>query len=249
MSQEEKPKKSYLSSTHLQLKAAPPKGAKFPANLKVDIWNGQPNLTANTNVESDFKGGYARAGLDVFTFHAMIETLRRLARGDITRGFEWENDQGKGKEKHLDSRVQIDVETAQGKYEGAIYIAVLKENITPVKFYVLPSLHHRVKDRGSDNQPAPLAQVSRLYAMAVANAWEKLFDNTAVMEHGASGNSGGGNSNWKPKSNDGGGGGNSNWKNNNSGGWKNRNDNGNGGGFDDGGSGGGSDDGWDTGDF
>ena len=142
---------------------------KNPPALKINIAKNQPRISVYTNVEGDPNGGMVMARMDTFTMYAVLHALslvieekevrfdipcKRPVRSEVIGNPDWV----------IESHVTIGREE-----DGNIFIAVVGNSVTPIKFYFGPTKFHDTWL--ANKQPMSTAAISNIYA----NAWGKVF--------------------------------------------------------------------------
>jgi len=230
-----------LKERKLKLNADPLDGAQqrngrsMSPTLTVAVVDNQPRFTVYTNVEGDKQNGKIEGNMDAYTFGAVMETIRRIARGEIKDAIAIPNlgyffDPLSKKRSETPG---VKSKTVVGRDEqGRVFLGLSAKGRPFAKFIFGPGEFHQGL-AGPDGKPLPASVVSELYAMSFANIIEGLVKAVLVTEHKSDEEIQAAREANKQARNGGGGGG---YQNRNNGGGYNK---GNGGGYNKGSNGGG----------
>ena len=159
-------KRTPFDEFRLRVSAAPLEQGAKPPSLKFDVYQNNANFRMYSNV-GESKPLYC--GMDLYSYLALLNLLAKFSADQM--GDESHRDMvcrtGKPHEMRVAGKMRV------GKDEkNAIYIALLAEGETPVKFIFGPSNYHDVLD--SRGEPCSQAEVSRTFANVYVNVASKL---------------------------------------------------------------------------
>lgn len=238
------PTSNALKERKLKLVADPLDGAQqrngrsVAPTLTIAVVDNQPRFTVYTNVEGDKQNGKIEGNMDSYTFYAVMELIKAVAKGEVTetvyvdnKGFFFDPISKKRSESPI-----VKSKTMIGRDEqGRVFIALTAKGRPLAKFHFAPSEYHNMVD--AQGRPVSAGRVSEIYAAAFASVIGKLVASVLVTEHISEdeqkakreANRGGGGGGYQNRNNNGGGGGYNKGGGYNGGG--NRNNNGGGGGY------------------
>lgn len=185
---------------------APPKGARRPATLAFSVVKNNPRFTLFTNVDTDKDKGRLQAALDTHTLYAFLQLLRKVADGEPGTKFSIENKNHTYFNGQRSTEPKLMSTIIVGKDdEGCVFMGVVANNITPVKFIFGPTEYHMMVHK--DGTPFTRAELSVLYAKGYADLLENLTANVLdshyvepePRENNRRGGGGGGN--WQSRGN------------------------------------------------
>lgn len=167
-----------LSEYKLRLVADPLEGAvqfngrSRQPQLSLSVYDNQPRFTVYTNVEGDKQDGRIEGNMDTYTFGAVMQAIREVARTD-TKGLVFQN---KGhffsKEKGRSEHPGVKSSTIIGRNEkDEVFIGLVANNRPKAMFVFKPTEYHSLLNK--DGSPVSPAKVSELYALAYADLMEK----------------------------------------------------------------------------
>lgn len=153
-----------LDEIKLRLTAEPVNGGKGRPSLSTRLAKNNVRLTVYTNVEGDAGGGKIEAALDSPNFFVFlryidmaIKSKEHFHRKIENKNYTWS---GGKRSDHPSVTSTIIVEREE---DGSIFISIVNNMATPVKFYFLPSTFHTYKNKdGQVNR----AEITQIYASA-----------------------------------------------------------------------------------
>ncbi len=164
-----------LDEVKLRLTAPPVNGAKRRPSLSVRTTKNNVHMTVYSNVEGDKDNGRSVAQMDSVAFFMFFAALDRVITSDKpmkrvipNKNFTFNNGE-RSPEAKLISNTIIEKEE-----DGSVYIAVLNNVTTPVKFYFIPSDFHTLLT--GDGQPVSRAELTQTYA----RAWREIISKLTV---------------------------------------------------------------------
>lgn len=155
---------SYFNHPKLALMTKTVNGGSFPPSLKIDFYNGNPQIFVLTGIKKGEGVTYIRAGIEPKTADILCEAIKYIAdlpadpENNITATFECKS----GKEKELTSKVVV------GKNKsGSMFISVLdaKNTSAPmIQFFFGSDQYHPVSYKSVPGSEDPRALTSCLAA-------------------------------------------------------------------------------------
>ena len=142
-------------------------GAKRPS-LRVRVAGNSPRFVVNTNVKNDANNGRIEFNMDYMTFSAIMSTIYRMAKGEITETVRYEYQDNFVAGKKLPEVITLATTEIGRLKTGQMYICVRStQNGRPsIPFVFGPSTKHGVIYVG-DREITP-KEVSEFYAMGFA---------------------------------------------------------------------------------
>lgn len=160
---------SALDEIKLRLTAEPVNGGKGRPSLSVRVVKNNIRMTVYTNVEGDAGGGKIEAALDSVNFFVFLKYLDQAIRSKDkfrrniqNKNFVWTAG------KRADTPTLVSTIVIEKDEEGCVFISIINNLSTPVKFYFLPSSFHSY--HGPDGQ-VNKAEETQVYA----SAWLELM--------------------------------------------------------------------------
>lgn len=158
-------------------------GRSMPPTLAVSVVDNQPRFTVYTNVEGDKQNGKIEGNMDSYTFYAVMEAIRRVARNEVNdsivipnKGFFFDPQTKKRSEQPI-----VKSKTVVGRDEQKrVFVGLAAKGRPFAKFIFGPSEFHAMED--GNGKLVTAEQSSSLWAVAFANILEKMVANVLVDE-------------------------------------------------------------------
>jgi len=180
--QQNERKETCLSEPKLRLYGKMLPGAERAPVVIPDIFENNPRLRIRTNLPNDANKGYIDVPMTSVVFAQFAETMRLLARGELTddqgnklNGFAMDNcghpftQQGRSKEKMLTSKIQVNKDE-----RGIICITFSAGKNRPlVEVTLMEDDYHHFRDLQGNKMSAAVA--SKLMTIGWFNAMERFF--------------------------------------------------------------------------
>lgn len=180
--QQNERKETCLSEPKLRLYGKMLPGADKPPVLIPEIFENNPRFRIRTNLPNDANKGYVDMPFTSPVFAQLAETVRLLARGELTNdqgekqnGFVLDNfghpftQQGRSKEKMMTSKLQVAKDE-----RGIITMTVTAGKNRPLLEFVLQEDdYHHFRDMQGNKMSGQVA--SKLFTIGWFNSMEKFF--------------------------------------------------------------------------
>lgn len=159
-----------LDNGKLSMSAPKQPNGAYPAKLKVQTYNNNPQFTVFSGVTSAKRSGIINAGMDPVTFYTALRLIERLIDEPIpseTLVYEIENHAGRGAEKAIKSK------TILGKDpEGIMFISILDvdDTMPKVRFNFNADFYHVISVPGMSK-----ADISCIAAQSWVDTWRAIL--------------------------------------------------------------------------
>lgn len=171
-------KETALDEFKLRLTADIQPGATKKPFLEVRFLKNNPSITVTTNVPEDAGKGFGkiRAGLDQYTFGAILAVLQGVI--DNPEDSAPPSIDCVGKNWRNGGKVEVTESVFVGRKNGRVYISVQSFGRPKIPFYFGPSDYHKLTNR--DGTPASDVVVSNAYATSWINIMRGMISVISV---------------------------------------------------------------------